>query len=394
MTNVQKEIMDMNAGWYNVVSNALNLNPKTFRLAQGTLGLQTSDNSGVYLMSDTEPSASAVSYYDAGGMSKISENYNMLLHAISPETGANIQAVLGNNYANWMLYYNAFIKANPLTEDTYEQILLKFASSRLPPNEKAKVVALVKKAGTSPLALAIDNYNDKNNQMTFFDSAGNQFSLRKYSIDIGNVTAALKRSSLNGVGGVTIDFDSTNMDTDLSSTTASGSASGFYSIFSGGAGASFSKSDSKATSSQYTVKGTIGQVATIATQPIGWMDTSEINRAIHGKSDASIWDPQASAGDWDSFFDPTTGSLARHVSQLIFVSDYDITVTSHATYDTSEFTKIQAHASFGVWPFFSSSATTTHTSSFVHNSDGTLSVRHVLPRNVPQIWGVNVQQIK
>jgi len=55
MTNVQKEIMDMNAGWYNVVSNALNLNPKTFRLAQGTLGLQTSDNSGVYLMSDTEP---------------------------------------------------------------------------------------------------------------------------------------------------------------------------------------------------------------------------------------------------------------------------------------------------------------------------------------------------
>ncbi len=393
MSNVQQQIMDMNAGWYNVVSNALNLNPATFRLAQGTLGLQTSDNSGVYSMSDTEPSSSAITYYDAGGMSRISENYNMLLHAISPETGANIQAILGNQYANWMTYYNAYFKANPTTEDTYEQILLKFVAQRLPPNDQSKVTALIKKQKTSPLSIAIDNYNDKNNQMTFYDSAGNQFSLRKYSIDIGNVTAALKRSSLNGAGGVTIDFNSAKMDTDLSSTNTSGAASGFYSIFSGGAGANFTQSDAKAAASQFTVKGTIGQVATIATQPVGWMDTSEIHRAYKGKGDASIWDPQANAGDWDSFFDPTTGALARSITQIIFVSDYDITVTSHAQYNTSEFTQIQASASFGVWPFFSGTATTTHTSQFSHNQDGTLSVRHVLPKNVPQIWGVNVGPI-
>ncbi|MDB2439036.1 hypothetical protein N9W89_10000 [Hellea sp.] len=390
MTNVQKQVTDMNAGWYNVVSNALNIDQSTFRLAQGTLGLQSSDNSGVYLMSDSEPSGSAVQYYDAGGMSRRSENYNMLLHAISPETGANIQSILGNDYANWMNYYNAYMKANPLTPDTYEQILIKFAGARLAPNQATKVIALIKKAQTSPLSMAIDQYNDKSNKMQFFDSAGQPYSLRKYSIDIQNVTAALNRSSINGKGGVTIDFDSSTMDTSLSSSSATGSASGFFDIFSGGAGGNFTKTNQTAASSKFTVKGTIGQNATISTQPVGWFDSSEFNRAYSGKTDAAIWDPQANAGDWDSFFDKNTGSLARHVSQLIFVSDYDITVTSHASYSTSDFTQIQANATFGVWPFFSATANTTHTTSFTHNQDGSLSTRHVLPKNVPQIWGVNV----
>lgn len=37
--------MDLNAGWYNVVAEAMKLDLKTFQLAQGTLSLQTLERS-------------------------------------------------------------------------------------------------------------------------------------------------------------------------------------------------------------------------------------------------------------------------------------------------------------------------------------------------------------
>lgn len=385
MVDLTKQITDMNAGWYNVVSEALNLDPSTFRLAQGTLGMQTSDNSGLFLMSDAEPPSSAV-FYDASGLSKRSANYGMLLQALLPETGQTLQQILGNQYANWIAYFADFLEKNPTTDQTRAQIFEKFANLRLDPGAASSAISAFNKAAHTPLNMAIDQLYDKANQQIFVDSAGNNYSLVKYSADTGNAVAALNTSS-----SVSIDFDSSSMDTKLTNNTASGGASGFFDIFSGGASASFDQLNQKAVSSDFTIKGTIGKNATIATDPIGWFNSAEYMRAYNANGDMTVWDPQANAGDWKSFFEQPKGSLGRRISQLVMVSDYDITVTSKATYSDSEYTKIQTQASFGIWPFFSGSAQTTHVTDVTHNADGSLSVNHKLAKGLTQIWGVSVQ---
>src|SRR5258708_1359399 len=102
-----KAVTDLNAGWYNIVSKAMGLDPTTFQLAQGTLGLQSSDSSGLFLMSDAVPPVSAVAYYDPAGLSRRSSAYNMLLHALLGEGGSDLSTALGDQYANWIAFRNA-----------------------------------------------------------------------------------------------------------------------------------------------------------------------------------------------------------------------------------------------------------------------------------------------
>jgi hypothetical protein len=386
MVDVTQQITNMNAGWYNVVSQALNLDPTTFRLAQGTLGLQTSDNSGLYLMSDSEPPSAAV-FFDGSGLSKRSSSYGMLLQALKPESGQSLQQILGNQYANWIAYRDAYFNANPTTTKTQADVFTLFANQRLDPGAATNAISAYNKAAHTPLNAAIAALYDPANTMTFVNSAGNQYSLKQYSIDINNVIAQMNSSS-----SVSINFDSSSMDTTLKNNTANGGASGFYSIFSGGASASFTQLDTKAVSSDFTITGTIGQNATMTTSPVGWFDSGEFSRGYNSQpNDQTIWDPQANAGDWNSFFAQPSGSLARRTSQLVFVGDYDITVTSKATYSASEFTQIQTQASFGIWPFFSANASSNSISKATQNADGSLSVRHVLGKGGVQIWGVTVQ---
>jgi len=110
------------------------------------------------------------------------------------------------------------------------------------------------------------------------------------------------------------------------------------------------------------------------------------------KGNATVWDPGSSAGNWDSFFAQPNGSLARSVSQLILVTDFDLEVTSTAKYSDSEYQKIQAQANFGIWPFFSASASSTHTATTRHSADTSLTTKYKTNPGVIQIWGVSVQQ--
>jgi hypothetical protein len=74
----------------------------------------------------------------------------------------------------------------------------------------------------------------------------------------------------------------------------------------------------------------------------------------------------------------------------MLISDYELTVTSYASYSQEDYQQIKTQASFGVWPFFSGSASATHTTDYTLNSNGSLSITHKLPRGSIQIWGVTV----
>lgn len=378
--NVQHQVDTMNAGWRNEVAKALGMDKGTFQLAQGTLGLQTSDSSGLFLMADAVPPESVAAYYDPSGKNARSTAYNALLHALLPATSSGLPAALGPMYANWIAYRNA-----DTSDLSQEELFTKWANRHLNPGDLTKALTAYKAAKNDPLNLALDAYGDKAFQTDFVDDAGNAFSLHNYSCTISDAKAAI-----NGGASATIDFNSATADTSATGTTVSGSASGFYDIFSGGAAGAFSQLDQMAASSDFVITGKIGKFATVPVTAAGWYDGAMVSRAWNAKNDNTIWDPNSNAGDWNAFFGKT-GSLARRVSALLLVSDYDLTVTSKATYSQSDFTKIQTEAKFGVWPFFSASASATHTQSFTHNADGTLSVRYQLNKGLIAIWGASIQ---
>lgn len=385
-TNAQKKVQDLAAGWANFLSGQMGLNKDTFQLAQGTLGLQTADNSGLFLIADTIPADSAVAYYD-GTNKKRSGAFGMLLSGLLPET--NPQALtnaLGNYYTDWITWK----KDNAM--DSGEDLLAYFkrwaAQSDIDPGAATRAEAAIISTSHSPLITAMQNFYNTDYQQSFTHPGEKPYSLHTYSATTNNAKTAVD----TGQAIKNINFDSNSMSTETSSTFAEGSASGFYDIFSGKAGASFEQLNSKAASDRFTITGYLNKYATLNCQPGNWYSSAEVSRAYNGKDDNSIWDPGASIGDWDSFFKQPDGQLARYVSQLVLVSDYEITVTSHATYSKSEYQKIVTEASFGVWPFFSGHAKATHTSSFNHNEDGTLSVTHKLNKGLIQIWGVNIQK--
>jgi hypothetical protein len=384
-TDTQAVVTALNAGWYNAVSDAMGLqNDPSFLLAQGTLGLQTTDSSGLFRMSDAVPPSAAVAYFDAGGTDLRSSAYPQLLGALLPETGTGLAAVLGDQYVNWITYRNAYVwPTPPAAQPTQEQVFEAWANQRLDPGLASQAITTYKQAANSQLNAALNAYHATNAQQQFVNSSGNTFSLYTYSATVDAAKAAIATGA-----STSINFNSATMNTTLSHTTAQGSASGFYDIFSGGAGASFDQLNTTAASSGWSISGNIGSYATLATQPGSWYTSGEVSRAYNSKNDNTIWDPMGNSGTWDSFFAQPNGSLARHISQLILVSDYKITVTSQASYSSEDLTKIQTQASFGIWPFFSAEASTSQTTDVTLNSNSNLVVTHTLNKGLIQIWGV------
>ncbi|TDC52496.1 hypothetical protein E1281_19060 [Actinomadura sp. KC345] len=382
---IAETVIKLNAGWYNVVAQALNLDTSTFLLAQGTLGLQSNDSSGLYLMSDAVIPSASVAYLDPTGLSKRSSAYRMLLGALRSEGGTDLPAVLGDQYSRWLDYRDNWWKQNPTSTLTQATLFEQWADRMLNPGQKASAIAVFKQQANTPLIRALDALSAPAATQEFVRQDGERYRLFVYS---ANIEAA--RQGLNTGGQATIDFNSESMESRLQHTTVMGSASGFYDIFSASASGSFDQLNKQASESSLTVKGRIGQYSTLVTHPMDWFQSDEYMRAYNNKG-ADVWDPQASAGDWDSFFAQPNGQLARRLSQLVLVSDYDLTVTSHATYSQSQVQQITAEASGGVWPFFSASASSSHRTEYHHNDDGTLSVEHKLPKGDVQIWGANYQ---
>ena len=381
--NTQKLVQNLNAGWANYISGLMGLDKGSFQLAQGTLGLQTSDDSGLFLMQDAVPALSSIGYYDSSSMKKRSGAYGMLINA-ALLAESNVQSfitAMGSYYNDWCNYK----KATPPTAGQTPMAYFKQyeLQSVMGPNPQAE--AAYNDLLNSPLGAAQANYTNLQYQEQFTQGV-TQFYLPIYS----GTAAGAKLAIANGGSLKNILFDSSNSDTSSNSFFANGSASGFYSIFSGDASVDFSSLNTKAASSQFTITGYINSFATLSCGAGGWYTSAEVSRAFNAPNDFTVWNNLSSAGTWDSFFGQPNGSLARYVSQLILVSDYQLTVTSKATYSQEDYQQIKTHASFGIWPFFSASGGSTQTSDVNHNSDSTISVVHTLPKGLIQIWGANV----
>ncbi|SPJ24561.1 hypothetical protein [Palleronia abyssalis] len=380
--NVQARVEQMNVGWRNYIMDAMGLDPETFQAAQGTLGLQTDDSSGLFLMADSVPPYSAMAFFDASGSGTRYNAYGSFLNCLLPSTAAGMKKALGPMYAEWKI----FAKTNATKYATVEQMFDAFAMGNLDPTMAKAGRQVLAQAANDPLSNAFRDYANPNFQTTFVNDANQPFGLPSYTGTISNANKAIANGQ-----SVDIDFSTNSMDTKSTSTIVSGGASGMYEIFFGGANGEYSASDEKASQSAFSIKGRIGSYATMPTQAAGWYNGSMVTHGYNAKDDFNVWDAESNSGDWYTFFNEKTGSLARRVSQIVLVTDLELTVTSEASYSQSEFEQIKTEAQFGVWPFFSAKASGTHTSSYQLNADGSLSYHYTLPKGKTAIWGVTVQ---
>ncbi|MFZ2312951.1 MAG: hypothetical protein WAV82_10070 [Methylobacter sp.] len=384
--NVKDIVTNLNAGWYNVVTEAMQVTDPNFQLAQGVLGLQTEDSSGLFLISDAVPEPAAVAYYDPSGLSKRSSAYQLLLASLLPETGTDLAGFLKDMYPSWVEYRINYYKTNPTSTLTPQQVFSNWANQNLDPRKVEQAVNTFLQAANAPLNQALAAMADPASTQKFLDTAQKSYLLYKYS-----ATNDGARAAINTGGTAIINFDSDSMNTTLKSTLVNGSASGFYELFSDAASGSFEQLNTIAARQRFTINGTINKYATLAVDPINWFNSAEFMRAYNAPNDNTVWDPQANAGTWDSFFGQPDGSLAARVNALLLVSDYQITVTSLAEYTQEDYQKIQAEASFGFWPFFSASASATHETKYELNSNANLVVTHTLNKGLIQIWGAFVR---
>lgn len=386
----EEKVMELNAKWRNYVAQVMGMDPKSaFQVVQGSLGLVSEDSSGLFEMSDATPKDCAAGYYDPSSMNKRSSSYSLLLVSLLPEPGYDLRTALGDMYASWVTYRTEWSKKNPKPDDqkNQEQAFNAWADGNLDPREKAKAINAYKQAAILPLNKAIDDLTDPNNQQTFIGPDQKPFILYKYTANITQAKNALARGSTIS----NFKFDSATADSNLQHTFAEGAASGFYSIFSGGAAASFESLNAKAANSRITVEGSINQFATLPTSPIGWYNSGEVNRALKAPGDATVWDPIAGQ-NWDNFFGKQ-GSLARYMTQFLLVSGYDLKVTIYASFTKEEFEEIKAKATFGIWPFVSASASFVHTSKFVLNEDSSISFTQSLAKGNVEIWAVTFEEL-
>ncbi|MFV0308369.1 MAG: hypothetical protein ACK5OX_11560 [Desertimonas sp.] len=385
-TTIDQQITELNAGWYNHVSSVMNLDPATFQLAQGTLGLQTSDSSGLFRMADAVPPSASVAYFDPGSMQLRSQSYGMLLQALLPETGVSLQQALGDQYANWITFRNAYWTTNPTSTETQEQVFTTWANQRLDPNQASSAITAYKDQANCPLNNALDAYHSQAGLTGFIDPSGKSYSLYTYT---GTVSGANNAFATAGQVA-TIDFDTSSMNTTLSHTTVNGSATGWYEIFAASASASFDQLNATAAAQRFTIKGSL-TYTTLVTQAVPqWYDSAEVTRAYSAQNDNTVWNAASNVGSWSSFFGDD-GGLARHVSQLVLVTDCHLTVTSYADYSSEDCTEINAKADIGIWPFFDAKSEASYQAEATVNDDGSLTFTHDLDKGQIEIWGATVE---
>jgi len=384
--DVMKSVNDLNAKWRNYVAQIMGIEPDSpFQIAQGSLGLQSADSSGLYLMSDAVPLDSATGYYDPSSMNKRSSIYRLLLVSLLPESGSDLRDFLGDMYASWVEYKQKYY-SDPSATLSQKELFKKWGDAYLDPKRSKQALTVYEQAENSPLYLALDSLNNKAYQQTFTGPDSKPYALYRYSANIENA----KKQIATGSSVQNVSFDSTSVESALKHTFAKGAASGWYKIFSAKAGASFEKLDAKSAASKITIKGRIDKFATLATGPEGWYDSAEVNRAFKARGDNNVWDPLAKQS-WDNFFDKTSGSISRYISQFLLVDGYEMTVTIHASFSQEEFQQIKAQASLGIWPFFSISAEGSQIKDHKLNNDGSLSYTVRSNPGQIQIWGVTLR---
>jgi hypothetical protein len=377
MSQVNTAMQTLTAQWYNAMVTGLGLDRNQFQLYQGNNSMDYT-SIAMWNRFNAVPPASLNSYYDPNQGNSFAAAFNLVLNALVATPDTNFQTCLEDYYSQWITYFAA---NDPKTWDAkgVSDLFTRWAMKNVP--SKATCVTALTKMYTNPINVA--------NNM--FASAGTSFAWNK--------TIDALQAALAGGGSKTFTMDSSTSSSDVKHTWANGSISFFYNIFSFGGGGSYDDLSVKTTSAGLKVDATFDKVTTFAAGPYAQTDTdnpvfntykpwyySAVLALAYTTKDNTVWNNQSST-TWVTAFG-SKGFLQRMLTALVVADGVTITMTSSASYNSSEQQQITAAAKVGIWPFFSSSAQGGTTTTVTFDDSGSFTSTTTIPRGNPQVLGI------
>lgn len=374
---------ELNAGWRNVLIDTLGLRSRNFQLAQGTLGMRCDQSGALCEFADQIPGRSSILTFDGRSRGGWSESYGRLLAALSLETESGLQGYLRDDYPFWIAWRNLDYR-NMGRALQFER----WAAQHLDPTRARIATEIFRESLFDATHRAGADFTNPGNWLIGVTPKGDLRRVPRYTGNAAAAAAALYRDR-----PVEIAFDSDRLRSDMGNTVFTNGQSRVHRMFAGAVRGAFDDLEQRAAASRMTITGRIGAYGVMPTNPGGWYDDEVVRRAQSSELDDTVWDAASNAGRWDSFFGPRSGSLRSRITGLLLVSDYAVTVTSHAFYTEAEAARIALMSRAGIWPFFANSGAPTHRQHLTRNADGSVSVTLAHSTEGCQIWGANVQDL-
>jgi hypothetical protein len=193
--------------------------------------------------------------------------------------------------------------------------------------------------------------------------------------------AAIGNALANG-SSATVNYDSATADTSLSDAwTKSADAGGVW-FWGYNNDSSSQEINTSASSSDVSVVMTVNY-ATVPIQPGPWFNAGYLSQMYKNTPD---W---ATPSEWSTLFG-ADGSFQYTNAQALIVTDFNVTVTSKASYSASQYSYVSSSKNINVWPFYTSSSSSATTTHYTQNADSSITAHIQSNPGAVQIMGFNV----
>lgn len=379
MSSISDAMKTLTAQYYNALTRQLNLDPNQFQLTQGQIALgATSQDLWTYL--DSIPPMSITNSWSPGGQNTFSSQYGLLISRLMDPSSSNWQQAMGDWLTQWTTYLHATpTPAGQTLAEFFQSWALK---SGMPPSQAQQVASLYAAALNGPIFSANETYG----------AAGGQVGLKAYTETIESATNAILANT-----GSSVSLDSATESSDVTRTWAEGAVDGWVEDLFGGVETSYDDLASTLITSGIDIQITFAHVATIPAKPLSQgtivagpttYDAWYVPAALaegYTNNNNEVW--QDGTPGWADFFGPS-GSFQRTAQGIVVVDGISITMTSSASFSSSDQARLQAAFSGGFFPFFGIEASGGWSKSTTSFDQGQISVSQSCPVGNPQILGL------
>jgi hypothetical protein len=377
MSEIENVMQTLTAQWYNALVTGLGLSDQSFQLYQGPNSMVTSSQPMWNIFNAVPPEA-VNNYYNPTQANNFAQDYNSILSALIASSDSDFQSCMGDYYADWMSYFKTH---EPTTWDAtgISNLFTKWAIMNAP--GKQGCVTGLTKAFINPINAAIQMFANANGSYAW------------------NQTIDALQKALAGGASKSFRLDSLKSSSDIKHTWAKATTSIFFNIFSFGGGANYDNMSTKAFTSGLKISASFNKVTTFAAGPYAQSDPNNLilakfnpwyNSAVlslaYTSKDNKVWNNQSPI-TWEKAFG-SAGFLQRMTTALVVADDISISMTSSASFSSSEQEQIMASAQAGIWPFFRVSGGGGSTSLVTFNESGQFTSVTTIPAGNPQILGI------
>lgn len=380
----QQAMGTLTAQWYNALVAQLNLDPSTFQLIQASTPLGTTSPQ-LWSYFDSVPPAALAHNFNPSQLNSFSQAYGAVVGNLKPQNASTFMQVMGDYYANWASYLAGY--TGTLPSGGILALFSQWASLHIPDPGVAQ-------AATTAFSQL---------QNGLVSTAWSMFMAAKASGKgfAYNGTYSQVQIALPSAPASTVTLDTSTASSDVSHAWASDTDDGIFSFFSGG-DSSYDQVTVQLASAGLTMKVAFQHVMTFSAGPLNqpssdpilsgytpWYNSAALQLA-YGTQDNTVWNNTPPT--WNTTFGPN-GSLQRLTTGLVIVDGITVSITSDASFSSSDQQQFRQASSGGFWPFYDSSEQSGWTSNVNFADNGTLQATVSSPAGNPQILGAIVTPI-